>query len=41
MDSLRGLLNIRRIDRKLAAWVRELCSVKKGEDERTDESVFQ
>ena len=34
MDNLRGLLGIRRMDRVLSAWIRELCRVKKGLDER-------
>ena len=33
MDNLRGLLGIRRMDRVLNAWIRELCGVKKGLDE--------
>ena len=37
MDTLRGLLGIRRIDRILNAWIRELCGVRKGLDERIDE----
>ena len=41
MDNLRRLLGIRRMDRALNAWIRELCRVKKGLDERTDESVLR
>ena len=41
MDSLRGLLGIRRMDRVPNAWISELCRVKKGLDERIDESVLQ
>ena len=41
MDNLRGFLGIRRIDRILNAWIRELCGVKKGLDERIDEGVLQ
>ena len=41
MDNLRGLLGIRRMDRGLNARIRELCGVKKGIDERIDESVLR
>ena len=41
MDNLRGLLGIRRMDRALNAWIRELCGVKKGLDERIDGAVLQ
>ena len=34
MDNLRGLLDIRRMDRVLNARIRELCRVKKGLDSR-------
>ena len=34
MDSLRGLLGIRRMDRILNAGIRELCGVKKGLESR-------
>ena len=34
-----GLLGIRRMDRVPNAWIRELCRVKKGLDERIDEGV--
>ena len=34
MDNLRGLLGIRRMDRVLNAWIRELCGVQKGLSER-------
>ena len=37
MDNLRGLLNIRRMDRVPNALTRELCGMKKGLDERIDE----
>ena len=40
MDNLRGLLSIRRMDRVTNAWIRELYLVKKGLDERTDDSVL-
>ena len=38
---LRGLLGIRRMDRVLNAWIRELCKVKKGLDERIDEGILR
>ena len=34
MDNLKGLLGIRRMDRIPNAWIRELCRVTKGVDER-------
>ena len=41
MDSLRGLLGIRGMDRDPNARIRELCGVKKGVDERiNDEGVL-
>ena len=40
MDNLRGLLGFRRMDRVPNAWIRELCRVKKGLDERIDECVL-
>ena len=40
MDNLRRLLGIRRMDRVPIAWIRELCNVKKGLDERNDEGVL-
>ena len=40
MDNLRGLLDIRRMDRILNAWIRELYGVKMGLDERIDEVVL-
>ena len=40
MDNLRCLLSIRRMDRVLKAWIRELCRVKKGLDKRIDVSVL-
>ena len=36
MDNLRGLLGIRRMDRA----IKELCGVKKGQDERIDKGVL-
>ena len=41
MDNLRGLLDIRRMDRVPNAWIRELCGVKKGLDKRIDEGILQ
>ena len=41
MDSLRGLLGIRRMDRIPNGWIRELFKVTKGVDERTDEGVLR
>ena len=40
MGNLKGLLDIRRMGRVLNARIRELCGVKKGLDERIDESVL-
>ena len=34
MDNLRGLLGIRRMDKFLNAWIRELCRMTKGVDEK-------
>ena len=36
MDNLRGLLGIRRMDRFMNAWIRDLSGVTKGVDERID-----
>ena len=41
MDNPSGLLGIRGMDKVPNAWVRELCGVKKGLDERIDEGVLQ
>ena len=41
MDSLRGLLGIRRIDRFPNTRIREMCGLKKGLDERIDEDVLR
>ena len=41
MDNLRGLLSIRRMDKVLNAWIRELYGVIKGVNERIDEGVLQ
>ena len=41
MDSLRGLLGIRRVDRFPNARTRELCRVKKGLNEMIDEGVLR
>ena len=40
MDNLRGLLDIRKMDRVLNAQVREFCRLMKGVDERIDEGVL-
>ena len=40
MDNLRGLLGIRLIHRFLNAWIRELCRMMKGVDERIDGGVL-
>ena len=41
MDNLRGLLGIRRRDRVLNTWIRELCGIRKGLNERIDEGVLR
>ena len=41
MENLKGLLGIRRVDRIPNARIRELCGVRKGLDERIDESVLR
>ena len=41
MEKLRGSLVIRRMDRVLNAWIRELCRMKKGLDESIDEGVLR
>ena len=40
MDSLRGLLGIRRMDKVLNARIRELCAVMKGVEEKIEEGVL-
>ena len=40
IDNLRGLLGIRRIDRVLNAWIRELCAVAKWVDKRIDKGFL-
>ena len=40
-NNLRGLLGIKRMDRIPNAWIRELCRVKKGLDERIDDGMLQ
>ena len=40
MDNLRGLMGIKRMDKILIAWIRELCGVTKGVEERIDEGVL-
>ena len=41
MDNLRGLLGIRRMDRVPNTWIRELCGMKQGLDERIDEGILK
>ena len=41
MDNFRGLLGIRRVDKVLNAWIRQLCKVMKGVDEKTDEGALR
>ena len=41
MENLRGLLGIRGMDRFLNAWIRELCAVRKGLDERINEGILR
>ena len=41
IDNLKGLQGIRRMDRVPNAWIRELCGVRKGLDERIDEGVLR
>ena len=41
MDNLRGFLGLRRMNRIPNARIKELCGVRKGLDERIDESVLQ
>ena len=40
MDNLKRLLGIIRMDRVPNAWIRRLCRVKKGVNERIDEGVL-
>ena len=40
MDKIRSLLCIRRMDRVLNAWIREMCGMEKGGDERIEEDIF-
>ena len=41
VDSLRGLLGIRKMDKIPNAWTRQLCEVTKGGDEMIDERVLR
>ena len=41
MDNFRGLLDIRGMNRVPNAWIRKLCGMKKGLDERTDVGVLR
>ena len=40
IDNFRGLLGIRRMDKVPNAWIRQLCGVTKGVDEKIDEGVL-
>ena len=40
MENLRGLPAIKRKDKVPIAWIREMCGVTTGMDERIDESVL-
>ena len=40
IDKRRGLLGIRRMDKVPNAWIRQLCGVTKGVDEKIDEGVL-
>ena len=40
-DNLRGLLSIRRVNRVPNAWIRELCGVARGVNDRIDEGVLR
>ena len=41
IDNLRGFIGIRRMDKVPNAWIKELCRLKKGVDERIDEGVLR
>ena len=41
MDNLRGLLGIRKRDKVLNAWIKQLCEVMKGVDKNIDKGVLQ
>ena len=41
VDNPKGLLGVRRVDRAPIAWIRELCGVKEGLDERIDEGALR
>src|SRR5678815_1751450 len=41
MDNLRGVLGVKRIDKIRNEGIRELCGVKKGVDERMNESTLR
>ena len=41
MDNLIGLLGIRMMDRVPNAWIRELCGMKNGLNERINEGILQ
>ena len=41
MDNLRGLLGISSMDKVSNAWIRQLCGITKGVDEKIDKSVLR
>ena len=41
MDNLRGLLSIKRMDKVLNAWIRQLSGVMKGVDEKINKDVLR
>ena len=40
MDNLREWLGIRRMDKALNAWIRQLCKVTKDVDKKIDEGIL-
>ena len=41
MDKIRSLLGIRWMDRVPNAWIREMCGMAKGEDERIEDVLHR
>lgn len=41
MDSLRGIIGVRRVDQIRSERIREMCGIAKGMDELIDESVLR
>ena len=41
VSGARGLLGIRRMDKVPNAWIRQLCGVTKGKDQKIDEGVLR